>query len=184
LPILAQEPDCHPNELFERTDLTRGCWWMLYTKSRQEKQLMRHLRKLDLAHYAPQIAQRRRSPAGRIRTSYVPLFSNYVFLFGDDEARYQAICTGCVQKATPVTDTDQFVADLIQVRDLISLDVPLTVEGRLQPGERVRVKSGAFAGYDGIILRREQETRLLVSVRFMEQGVSVKLDDCQLEQVG
>ena len=45
-------------------------------------------------------------------------------------------------------------------------------------------KFGAFAGYEGVVLRREQETRLLVSVKFMEQGVSVKLEDCQLELIG
>ncbi len=145
---------------------------------------MRHLRQLDLPHYGPQIAHRRRSPSGRIRTTYAPLFNNYVFLCGDDDARYQAVCTGCVQKATKVTDVETFVRDLRQVYDLIDLGVPLSIESRLDVGQMVRVRSGAFAGYEGVILRREQETRLLVSVRFMEQGVSVKLDDCQLEVVG
>lgn len=159
-------------------------WWLIYTKSRQEKQLMRHLRVLDLAHYAPQIAHRRRSPAGRIRVTYAPLFNNYVFVCGDDNIRYQAVCTGCVQKATAITDVAAFVHDLRQVRDLINIGVPLTVESRLEAGQKVRVRSGSFAGYEGTILRREQETRLLVSVHFMEQGVSVKLEDCQLEKIG
>ncbi len=121
---------------------------------------------------------------GRIRTTYAPLFNNYVFLCGDDEARYQAVCTGCVQKATPITDVEGFVTDLRQIRDLINMGVPLTLESRLEAGQRVRVRSGAFMGYEGVILRREQETRLLVSVKFMEQGVSVKLEDCQLELIG
>lgn len=184
VPILPQEPDCHPTDLFEQADLATRPWWLLYTKSRQEKQLMRRLRTLDLAHYAPQIAQRRRSPAGRIRTTFAPLFNNYVFLCGDQQARYQAVCTGSVQKATEITDVPGFVGDLRQVRQLIELGVPLTIESRLKEGQAVRVRSGVFAGYEGVILRREQETRLLVSVRFMDQGVSVKLDDCQLEAIG
>lgn len=145
---------------------------------------MRHLRQLDLPHYAPQIPHRKRSPAGRVRTTYAPLFNNYVFLCGDNDARYQAVCTGCVQKATEITDVEQFIQDLRQVRNLIDMDVPLTLESRLEAGQHVRVRSGAFAGYEGTVLRREQETRLLVSVRFMEQGVSVKLEDCQLEPIG
>jgi len=145
---------------------------------------MRELRKADVFHYGPLIAKRQRSPAGRIRTSYVPLFSNYVFVAGtDDQARYQAICTGCVSKATEVTEKEQLIEDLKQVHDLINLGVPLTVESRLEPGEHVRVRNGAFAGYEGTVLRREGETRLLVAVRFMEQGVSVHLEDCQLEAV-
>ncbi len=145
---------------------------------------MRHLLKHEIWHYGPLIPQRKRSPAGRMRTSYVPLFSNYVFVCGDsDEARYQAICSGCIQKAAEITDVDEFVADLKQIHDLIKLGVPMTIESRLEPGQNVRIRSGSFAGYEGTILRREQETRLLVCVRFMEQGVSVKLEDCQLELI-
>ena len=185
MPILPPEPDCHPCDLFDRSELDHESWWLLYTKSRQEKQLMRRLRQIDVPHYAPQIAHRRRSPAGRIRTTYAPMFNNYVFLCGgDDDVRYQAVCTGCVQKVTAITDVPGFVSDLRQIRDLIDLGVPLTIESRLEPGQHVRVRSGSFAGYEGTILRREQETRLLVCVKFMEQGVSVKLEDCQLELIG
>lgn len=164
--------------------LSSQTWWLLYTRSRQEKQLMRHLRKLDVPHYAPQIANRRRSPAGRIRITYQPLFSNYVFLCGDEESRYQAICTGCVQTANKIDEVEPFVADLLQIYNLIAMDVPLAVEARIEPGQMVRVKNGVFAGYEGTVLKRMGETRLLVCVRFMEQGVSVKLDDCQLEVLG
>lgn len=183
MPILKAEPDCYPNHLFEMSEIEDGPWWLLYTKSRQEKQLMRHLRQLELLHYAPQIESRKRSPAGRIRTSYIPLFTNYVFLCGEEMARYKAICTGCVIQASEVIDTTTFVHDLKQVYQLIKMGVPLTLESRMSAGQRVRIKNGPFSGYEGIVIRRENETRLLVSVKFMEQGVSAKLDDCQLEAV-
>lgn len=181
VPILPQEPDSHPIELLDQTSITDAQWWLVYTNSRQEKQLMRHLRRDNVSHYAPQIEQRRRSPSGRVRTTYMPLFSNYVFVCGDDESRYQAICSGCVQKATPIEDVQQLVGDLVQIRNLIRLGIPLTIESRIQPGQKVRIKTGAFAGYEGTVIRRENDTLILVSVRFMEQGVSAKLDDCQLE---
>ena len=184
MPILPKEPDGFPDDLLDSTLATESRWWLMYTKSRQEKVLMRHLRQLEIAHYGPQIEQRKRSPAGRIRTSYTPLFANYVFLCGTDDSRYHAICTGCIQKVTEITDVDILLADLIQIRDLVSMGVPMTIEGRLAPGQMVRVKNGPFGGFEGTVIRRDQETRLLVSVRFMDQGVSVKLDDCQLEPIG
>jgi len=97
--------------------------------------------------------------------------------------RYQAVCTGCVMKATEVANTSEFVEDLKQIFDLIQMGVPLSIESQIQVGQKVRIKNGPFAGYEGMVLRRENETRLLVSVRFMEQGVSAKLEDCQLEAV-
>ena len=94
MPILPPEPDCHPVNLLDRIDTGEEVWWLFYTRSRQEKQLMRRLRDLDIKHYAPQIPQRKRSPAGRVRTTYIPLFNNYVFMCGLEEARYKAVCTG------------------------------------------------------------------------------------------
>lgn len=184
MPILAKEPDRYPEDLLGTAFASDSDWWLLYTKSRQEKQLMRQLRQLGVPHYGPQIEQRRRSPSGRVRTSYVPLFNNYVFLCGGESERYQAVCTGCVQKADQIADVPALLQDLAQINDLVDLGVPLSVEGRLLPGQPVRVKNGSFAGFEGVVIRRDQETRLLVSVRFMDQGVSVKLDDCQLEPLG
>lgn len=184
MPILPAEPDCYPDDLLTQTLSLESPWWLLYTRTRQEKMVMRHLREAEIGHYGPLIKQRTRSPAGRMRTSFVPLFSTYVFLRGDDEQRHAAISTGCVMKAVAIHEVEQLIDDLMQIKNLIELDVPLTLESRLQPGTPVRVRNGSFRGYEGVIIRRENETRLLVSVRFMEQGVSVKLDDCQLETIG
>ncbi|TWU66990.1 transcriptional activator RfaH [Crateriforma conspicua] len=183
MPILAAEPDRLPDNLFDLDEVTEQPWWMVYTNSRQEKQLMRHLRKHDVPHYGPLIPKRYRSPAGRIRTSFLPLFTNYVFVMGDNEARYQAVCSGCVSTAAEVPDSAELVHDLRQIHDLIEMDVPLTLESKIEAGQLVRVRNGAFAGYEGTVVRREGETRLLVAVRFMEQGVSVALEDCQVEAI-
>ena len=183
MPILPPEPDCHPATLLEQPHSSEHNWWLFYTRSRQEKQLMRRLRDLNINHYAPQIPRRKRSPAGRVRTTYAPLFNNYVFMCGLENDRYRAICTGCIVKHEQITDTEQFIADLKQIHRLVNTGAPLTVESRIQPGEHVRVRSGAFSGYEGTVIRRDQETRLLVSVPFIDQGVSVKLEDCQLESI-
>ena len=183
MPILPPEPDCHPVDLLEQPQSPDEAWWLFYTRSRQEKQLMRRLRELNVKHYAPQIPHRKRSPAGRLRTTYAPLFNNYVFMCGAERQRYEAVCTGCIVQHEQITDTEQFLTDLKQIHRLVNTGVPLTIESRIEPGESVRVRSGAFTGYEGIVIRRDQETRLLVSIQFMDQGVSVKLEDCQLESI-
>ena len=80
-----------------------------------------------------------------------------------------------------VSNPNELVEDLRQIRNLILTDAPLAPEVRLQPGQKVRVKSGVFKGFEGTILRRENEVRLLIGVRYMGRGASVALDDCQLE---
>ncbi len=186
MPILAPETDIYPANLFEIAEQEAGdsAWWALYTLSRREKALMRRLVSLEVPFYCPTIAKRHRSPAGRIRISHIPLFSNYVFLYADELQRYQAVSTGCVSQHLEVVDGAELCHDLRQIQNLIVSGVPLTVESRLGPGEYVRVRTGPFAGYEGTIIRREGETRLLVTVNFLQQGASMLLEDCQLESLG
>lgn len=182
MPILNYEPDCFPSDLLTHFESGQS-WWLCYTRARQEKQLMRCLREVAIGHYSPVIGRRYRSPAGRLRESFSPLFANYVFLCGDEQARYQAVSTGCISRVIPVTNTQSFVEDLRQIQRLIETGAPLSPEARIESGDRVRVKSGQFAGFEGVVIRRAQQTCLIVEVRFMNQGASVALDDCQLEVI-
>lgn len=186
MPILARESDIYPAELLDRNDLggqTDLRWWALYTRSRREKELMRRLRSLEIAHCAPLIPHRTRSPSGRTRTSYLPLFSNYVFLYGDEHSRYQALTTNCVSRDLLVPDGPRLTFDLRQIYRLIASGMPLTVESRLEPGRRVRIKSGLLVGQEGIIVQRRGREHLLVTVDFLQQGASVVVEDFEVEAI-
>jgi transcription antitermination factor NusG len=183
MPILKREADIFPDDLLVSPEAISEPWWAMYTLARQEKKLMRELAQQKLAFYAPVIQRRYRSPNGRLRASYEPLFSNYVFVCGNEDTRYRAVCTGCVSRVMPVTQPAELVADLRQIRALILTDAPLSPESRLEPGQRVRIRNGPFAGYEGVIVRREKEVRLQIYVRFMEQGVSVSIEDCQADPI-
>jgi len=187
MPILAKEQDVYPLDLLDRYatgEMSDQQWYAMYTMSCREKELMRRLRAMDIAHCTPLIARRTHSPQGRIRTSHVPLFSSYVFVCGNDFHRYDALTTNCVSRDLPVADGLQFATDLRRIKQLIDLGHPLTPERRMSTGTPVRVLSGPFRNFEGMVIRRENETRLLVALRFMQQGASVRLDECQLELLG
>ena len=184
MPILGKEPDIFPPDLLSQESTGREKdrqWWALYTMSRREKELMRRLRALELSFYCPILCHRQKSPAGRIRNSYLPMFANYVFLYGSAEDRYKAFTTNCVSRDIIVNNGLQLTGDLLQVYTLIEAGVPLTRESRLEMGQRVVVRTGTFKGYEGWIVRREGETRLMVAVNFLQQGASLLLDDCEVE---
>jgi transcriptional antiterminator RfaH len=201
MPILAKETCLFPDNLLalaqadlesQHTDTQIDAdevyeiprWWAIYTRSRQEKQLMRKLHSMETPFCCPTIERRHRSPAGRMRTVYEPLFSNYVFAYGDAAARYNVLTTNCVSRCEAVKDGLRLTHDLAQIHRLIDIGKELGLESKLVPGERVRVKNGAFAGFEGTVIQRQNERRLLVAVEFMQQGASVLLDDCQLESLG
>jgi len=186
MPILEREIDVFPEDLLTAVadDIDQETkWWAVYTRSRQEKELMRGLRALDIAFYCPIIPHKTRSPSGRVRTSYIPLFSNYLFMYGDGFARYRALQTNLISNTIEVSDGLELTHDLRQIQRLIELGAPLTVEARLQPGTRVRIKHGAMAGISGVILKRDGQSHLQVAVNFLQQGALLKLEDFQVEEL-
>jgi transcriptional antiterminator RfaH len=186
MPILPREPDIFPQDLlngYEAPPEWEASWWALHTLPRREKDLVRRLRRLGIPHYSPLIARRSRSPGGRIRTSYVPLFSGYVFVRGGEDQRYHALTTNCVSRCLEVPDESTLVHDLHQIQRLIACGAPLSPESRIEPGMRVRIRSGSLAGLEGVVIRRRGRDRLLVVVRFLQRGASVELEDFQVERI-
>lgn len=185
MPILAPELSLYPDDLLQTPceASPERRWWAIYTQSRQEKALARHLLNCKVPFYLPLVAKESLIRGRRVR-SHVPLFAGYVFLFGSEDERGVAFSTNRVSRILPVEDQARLHEDLRQVRWLIDADAPLTVEERLSPGQRVRVASGALAGLEGVVLSRRGRDRILVAVDFLQRGVSVAIEDFLLEPVG
>jgi len=186
MPILGKEPDVFPEDLFDQEDLGEEAdlqWWVIHTLPRQEKTLARKLRIRGVPHYLPQAERKTKSPSGRHRVSFVPLFAGYVFLYASEQERLRSLDSGCIAKSLPVVDGKRLTQDLRQIQRLLASKVPYTLEPQLQPGMSVRVKSGPFQGFEGEVLKRHSGDRLLVIVNYLQQGISVALDDCQLEKL-
>jgi transcriptional antiterminator RfaH len=47
----------------------------------------------------------------------------------------------------------------------------------------VRVRTGPLRGFEGQVMRRHGSQRLVVAVRFLNQGASVELEDVDLETI-
>lgn len=186
MPILARQPDIFPKLLLTDEYLSEhqhAQWWIATTRSRAEKKLITWLQQYEIPHYCPLIEKRYRSPNGRVRNSYIPLFQNYVFVHGDDDQRYEALTTNQICRIEPVTDDQTLVTELRQVQAAVDTGVALTPEGKLQKGQRVIVRNGPFKGFEGQVIRREGRTRLLLTVSFLESGVSMEMDESQLSPI-
>lgn len=186
MPILPRQHDLFPADLLDADSpvvAPAAQWLAFYTLSRREKDLMRKLEAVGIPFYAPLIRRRLKSPGGRTRDSHVPLFPGYVFSCVDDDQRRAALATNTVARWLPITDEAAFLADLRGIKQLIDTDCPLTPEARIEPGQLVRVRTGALRGLEGTVVRRHGEQRLVVAVRFLNQGASVELEDVDLERL-
>jgi hypothetical protein len=180
--ILLEEPSLYPEGLldFDARRPTDRRWWVLHTHARQEKALIRDLLTWRIPFYLPLVRQVSVN-RGRRGCARVPLFSGCVFMFGTDDERVRSLTTNRVSQTLPVDDPQPLLFDLRQLWRLIASNVPLTRERRLIPGNPVRVRHGPLAGLEGTVFARRGQTRLLVQVSFLQQGVSLDVDAFLLE---
>jgi transcription antitermination factor NusG len=172
----------HPEDLFDRSTEIEGNWWAIYTMARQEKSLARDLHAAGLAYFLPLIKTTKVYRRSRV-TRQVPFFPGYVFLFGSADDRVWSLSTNRVSRILPVTDPEDFRAELSQLDRLIKTGEPITAENQLSPGDRVRIKVGPLTGVEGVVIRSRSSMRLLVSVHFLQQGASIAVTEDMLEQV-
>jgi transcriptional antiterminator RfaH len=185
MPILGKEPSVYPDQLLTDSvyepDSSDRRWWAIFTRTRHEKALARELLRLQVPFYLPLVAKEN-VIRNKVVQSYLPLFSGYVFMFTNEAERVLALTTNRVQDLLKVDDQGQLRRDLAQIYRLIGIDAPLTVERRLEPGRKVRIKSGAMRGLEGTIVeRRGGQRRLIVAVEFLQNGVSLEIDDFMVE---
>ena len=190
MPILAEETSVFPEDLLQEptnayelgTSEAARVWWVVYTKSRQEKALARDLRAHRIPFYLPQVERDLLVRRRRFRT-FVPVFPGYLFLFGSPDERVDSLKTNRISRILPVVRQDELQRDLQQLSDLIAVGAPLTVEQRLCAGRKARICHGPLAGFEGTIIQRRGTDRLLMGVSFLQQGVSIEINDFMVEPI-
>jgi transcriptional antiterminator RfaH len=182
MPVLPAEASIYPERLLDELctlETTTRSWRVLHTKPRQEKAVARELLRIQTPFYLPLMARRSRR-SGRIITSYLPLFNGYVFALSSYEEQQAVLATHRVANSLDVFDQDQLRADLQQIYQLISTELPVHPEERFAPGIKVLIRSGPLEGLHGEVLRAASGRRFVVKVNFLQQGASVLLDDVDL----
>lgn len=157
-------------------------WYVLYTKSRHEKAVAERLCAKSIAYYLPLVTKTSLT-RGRRFSAEVPLFANYVFLHGSADDRLSALQTNRISRVLEVNEPLQFRLDLANIARLIESNMAVTLEQRLEAGDRVRVKTGPLTGMEGMVIVRRKRSRLLIAVNCLQQGASVEIDDFVLESV-
>ena len=171
-----------PNSSNNDADDQQRRWWAIYTRSRAEKALARNLESSRIPFFLPLVAKDQ-FIRGRRKKSYLPLFNGYLFLFGSEAERTRMFASNHarISRMLEVDDQQRLLVDLRQINLLIKTEAPLTVESRLTEGQIVRVKQGVLKGLEGSIIRRQNTHRLVVAVNYLQQGVSVEIDDFMVE---
>lgn len=157
-------------------------WYALYTLPQNEKSVSAHLALREIESYLPTYPTVRRWKNRQQVKLDLPLFPSYLFVRVGRRERVRVFgCPGVVrmvgssQGPIPISDA---TIDFLR-SDLCS--------GRAEPyrelvvGERVRIKEGAMRGVEGVLTRKNDRLRFILSVEMIQRSVAVEIDACFLE---
>jgi transcription antitermination factor NusG len=171
-------------DAFERTAMPAS-WYAAYTSPRHEKSVQRQLRERGIKCFLPVYRSMRRWKDRRKEIELV-LFPGYVFvhILLSDRLRVLQLA-GVVRfvsfRGLPTALPEKEIEAL---RSGVDNRIRLTSHPYLKVGRRVRVKTGPMAGAQGILVRRKQNCRLVISIEAIMRSVALEIDEDNVELLG
>jgi transcription antitermination factor NusG len=158
-------------------------WWALYTRHQHEKMVADHLEAKGLEAFLP-LYESVRNWKDRKKTISLPFFPGYVFVRGGLNCRLQIVTTPGVYA---ILCSGERIATIPEVEIQA---IQRTVLGNLKAephpflncGDRVRVVRGSLEGVTGILIRKKNLSRLILSVETLKQSIAVEIDAADVER--
>lgn len=151
-----------------------GDWFACHTRPRREKKFAALMAAEGLEHYLPLVESVRRYPSGTKRFTK-PLFPGYVFARVPPALKARMYQQDLLARAIPVADESRFLAQLDDVRKIVSSGVALSVVPLLTRGRRVRVVGGALHGLEGQVDDPGNPRGIVIAVDVLRQGLLLKV---------
>ena len=173
----AQELSLGPSDIDPRER-----WYVIHTKSRQEKALAADLLAHRIEFFLPLVHVVRYYGKRKARV-HEALFPGYLFLFGGLEQTYFADRTDRVAGIIKVADQGKLRADLANIRAALAAGAPLTPADALCEGTLAEVTSGPFRGIRGVTEAGLRADRLYLQVDLIGKGSILEIDRSLLRAV-
>lgn len=159
-------------------------WYALYTRHQHEKMVDQILTNKGFNTFLPLYATTH-NWKDRTKALSLPLFPCYVFLKGGIERRLQILTTpgiyGLVSSAgQPAAIPD---IEIEAIRRVVESGTRVEAHPFLKCGNWVRVKCGPLTGIEGILVRKKNISRLVLSVEILGTAASIEVAAFQVEAV-
>lgn len=173
------------SESLDARMLDASAWWALYTRHQHEKVIAEMLSAKGFEVFLPLYESTRRWKDRRKILS-LPLFPCYVFVRGGLDRRLQVLTTPGVHMILYRGDQVAIIPESEIEAIQRAVDGSFRVEPHpfLKCGARVRVIRGALEGVEGILTRKKNLCRLVLSVDMLSQSVAVEVHASDVEPCG
>jgi len=164
--------------------VSRPQWYAIQTRGRHEKKVAREIGDRGLHSFLP-VSNEVRRWSDRRKVVEEPLYPCYTFLRASIDTAIRAAVlripgvldfVGLPGRPLAIPDPE---IDVIQ--KLLAQCIPVRSHVFLSEGVRVRIRGGALDGVEGILVKRNSDSSLVVSVQLIQRSVALRVDGYDVE---
>ena len=152
-------------------------WFAVFTVPQNEKSALKHLEMRDVESFLPTYETLRIWKNRQRKKCVLPLFPSYLFVRINQCERSTVLqapgvlhIVGNGRHSVPLEDTQvEFLRSGFKGRNL----EPYT---ELVVGEKVRIETGVMQGVEGVLVRRSNQFRFVLSITLVNQYAAVEVD--------
>lgn len=160
-------------------------WFAAFTSPRHEKRVDQYLMQREVEHFLPVYRSPRKWRNGLKVVLDLPLFPGYIFVRIKRTERIRvlevpgvlAIVGGIAGEMAPLPE-----AEIEALRSGLHLR-KAEPHPLLTVGQRARIRSGALAGLEGIVVRKKGGLRFVLTMDLIMKSIAVEVDGAELEPV-
>jgi transcription antitermination factor NusG len=159
-------------------------WYALYTRHQHEKVIAHSLSTKGFEVFLP-LYSAARQWKDRTKQLRLPLFPCYVFLRGELNRWLDVVSTPGIHSLVGSSGRPAIIpeAEIDAVRHVVEGGITMEPHPFLKCGDQVRVRSGVLEGIEGILVRKKNLFRLVLSVQLLEKSVALEVDASTVERV-
>lgn len=159
-------------------------WYAAYTYAKHEKKVAQQLEERSVESFLPTYRSVRRWKDRR-KVLELPLFPSYVFVQLGVKNRLDLLRLPgvlglvCFQgRPAPVEK-----AEIENLRHGLADRTIVHPHPYLKAGRKVRIRSGSMAGVEGVLIRKKDCTRVVLSISLLQRSVSIDIDEADVEAI-
>ena len=161
-------------------------WYAIHTRAQHEKAVTARLQGEGIDVFLPLVSEVHRW-SDRRKVVEMPLFSCYAFarlrLVPEMWAKVMGVngvlrFVGVRGQGTPIPESQ-----IESIRRLLSNQLPCTAYPFLKLGQRVRIRGGSLDGIEGILVARNGNHTLVISVEPIQRSLAVRIDGYHFQAV-
>jgi transcription antitermination factor NusG len=172
------------NEQFSTVSESALQWFAAYTTPRHEKHVGEVLAERNIEYFLPLYRTVRQWKKSSPVLLELPLFPCYLFVRISRAARGTVLSlpgvVSIVGSAREPWPLPQLEVEALRIGAKLGKAQP---HPYLRVGERVRIKTGLMAGVEGILVRKKNEFRFVLTLEAIMRSVAVEVDASELESV-